>query len=288
MKSAGRTMAGLAGIPLLITTALIAGAQQAQQTDPASWSREQKTQFLLTAKITQQRGAGDGITYSTRATLRNELGTHDAHIQTIDEFKPKFESPMGVEINFKDTYKFNIAAYILDRILDLNMIPVTVERRVGGKQAAVTWWIDEVMTNERDRLREKVSPPNPDKWNEAIYVVRVFDQLIYNTDRNLGNLIITKNWDLWMIDHTRAFRQYRDLPGSKNLVKCDRALLLALRGMTKPILKERMGKLLLDPEIDGLLGRRDKILKFFGDKIAKEGENEVLYSYLAERRTLNR
>jgi len=195
---------------------------------------------------------------------------------------------MGVEINFKDTYKFNIAAYVLDGILDLNMIPVTIQRKVRGNQASVTWWVDDVLTNERDRLRDKVSPPDPEKWNEAIYVVRVFDQLIYNTDRNLGNLIITKNWVLWMIDHTRAFRQYRDLPEIKNLVKCDRALLQALRGLTKPVLKEKMGKLLTGPEIDGLLGRRDKIVKFFEDKIAKDGEREVLYDYLAERRKLHR
>jgi hypothetical protein len=287
MRLTGRILVGVAAVLLIITWALSAGAQQAPQSDPAKWSREQKTQFLLTAKIIRQRAASDGITGSLRATLQNELGTHDAHIQAIDEYKPRYETPLGTQINFKDTYKFNIAAYILDRILDLNLIPVTVERKVGGKTSAVTWWIDDVMTNERDRLKDKVTPPNPEKWNEAMYVVRVFDQLIANTDRNLGNIIITKNWDMWMIDHTRAFRTYHDLLEAKNLVKCDRALLQALRDLNKPVLKQQMGRYMTGMEIDGLLARRDKIVKFFDEKIAAEGENAVLYDYLVERRKMN-
>ena len=41
-------------------------------------------------------------------------------------------------------------------------------------------------------------------------IVRLFDQLIYNIDRNLGNLMITNDWTIWAIDHTRAFRTYDD------------------------------------------------------------------------------
>jgi hypothetical protein len=287
MKLTGRSLASLAAILLMTTWAAPAGAQDAPQSDPAKWSREQKTQFLLTAKIISQKGTSDGITGSTRATLQNELGTHDAHIQSIDEYKARYDTPLGTQINFKDTYKFNIAAYILDRILNLGLIPVTVERKVGGKTSAVTWWIDDVLMNERDRLKDKVTPPNPDKWNEAMYVVRVFDQLIANTDRNLGNIVITKNWDMWMIDHTRAFRTYHDLLEAKNLVKCDRALLQALRDLNKPVLKQQMGRYMTGMEIDGLLARRDKIVKFFDEKIAAEGENAVLYDYLVERRKMN-
>jgi hypothetical protein len=86
------------------------------------------------------------------------------------------------------------------------MIPVSVERKVGGKTSAITWWVDDVMMDEMKRTNKKIDPPDRDIWNKQMYVVRVFDQLIYNTDRNLGNLLIDKNWRLWMIDHTRAFR----------------------------------------------------------------------------------
>jgi hypothetical protein len=288
MKASRLTILACAAVAAIGTAAISQTAGQAQQSDPAMWSREEKEQFLLTAKVVKTRGISEGVTNSQRATLESERGIHDAHIQTIDEYKAKFESATGgSEMNFKDTYKFNLAAYLLERTLDLNMIPVTVERSVGGHHASVTWWIDNVLMDEKERLRRKEDPPEAvrDKWNRQMYIVRVFDQLIYNTDRNLGNILITKNWNIWMIDHTRGFRTYKELPDPKNLVKCDRELLKGLRELNKQTLKEKLGKYLSGMEIDGLLGRRDKIVKFFDDKIARDGEAAVLYDYLAERRT---
>ena len=62
------------------------------------------------------------------------------------------------------------------------------------------------MMDEGDRLKKKIGPPDLQRWNASMQMVRLFDQLIANTDRNLGNLIITNDWSIWAIDHTRAFR----------------------------------------------------------------------------------
>ena len=83
---------------------------------------------------------------------------------------------------------------------------------------------------EVDRKKKHLEPPDQDSWNRQMYVVRVFDQLIFNTDRNLQNLMVdTKEWQIWMIDHTRAFRMRTDLQEVKNLARCDRKLLAGLR-----------------------------------------------------------
>ena len=69
--------------------------------------------------------------------------THDASIQAINDFKPVYATSMGTEINFKDTYKANIAAYRLGKMLGLaDMIPPSVDREVEGDASAVTWWVD--------------------------------------------------------------------------------------------------------------------------------------------------
>ena len=109
-----------------------------------------------------------------------------------------------------------------------------------------------------------------------MYVVRVFDQLIYNTDRTLQNLMIDPDWRIWMIDHTRAFRLYLTLKEKKDLVKCDRALLAKLRTLNTEMLKP-LKPYVTDGEIKGLLGRRDKIVKFFDDEVKAKGEGAVLY-----------
>ena len=255
-----------------------------QQPDPSTWSREEKAAFLLAAKIVQKKGAPGGITGSQRATLQNERGAHDAHIQVIDESKARFESVLGTELNFRDTYKFNIAAYILDDLLGLHMIPVTVERKSGTQRASFTWWVDDILMDEAARKEKRAEPPDPDRWNRQMHIVRVFDQWIANTDRNLHNLLITKDWDIWMIDHTRAFRLHHDVREAKNLEKCDRLLLQSLGALNKQVLKEKLGNYLTGMEIDGLLARRDKIAELFEDKAAKLGEDAVLYDYLSQRR----
>jgi hypothetical protein len=130
---------------------------------------------------------------------------------------------------------------------------------------------------EGERIKKKLQPPDVDRFNKQMYVVRVFDQLVFNTDRNLQNLLITPDWNLWMIDHTRAFRMRTDLSAPKNLTKCDRNLLKQMRRLSKETLTEELGDWLLPYEINAILARRDKIVALFDQKVAREGEGTILF-----------
>jgi len=236
---------------------------------------EQIEQFLQTAKIVKMKDLSTGVTNSRRATLSDGTMQHDAHVQSIDESKAKFEGSAGTEINFRDTWKFNVAAYRLGRILELDMIPPSIERKVNGTSCAVSWWIDNSMM-EIDRKKKGLASPDRDAWNREMYIVRVFDQLIFNTDRTLQNLLIDLDWRIWMIDHTRAFRLYTTLREQKNLELCDRKLLAKLRTLDTKTLSA-LKPYVYDGEIKGMLGRRDKIVKFFDAQIAQKGEEAILY-----------
>ena len=256
----------------------LAGAQLALAEDLAKPpSRADQAEFLLNAKVLKRKTIGKGVTASERATLSDGKLEHDAHVQSINEEKASFTSARGTELNFKDSYKYNIAAYRLDQIMGLNMTPVSVERKVGGKTSAVTWWVDNVLMDELERHNKNVDPPDKDYFNKQMYIVRVVDQLIYNTDRNLGNLLIDKDWRLWMIDHTRAFRLQPKLENPKNLVMCDRKLLAALRKLDEDTVEEKLRPFLTKSEIKAMMKRRDLIVKFFEDAVAQKGEGAVLY-----------
>jgi hypothetical protein len=244
---------------------------------PLVLTQNQKEQFLLNAEIVKRKSLSVGVTCSQRATLSDGKLTHDAHIQTVDIYRPEFETVMGKEINFRDSYKYNIAAYRLDKLLGLNMIPVSVQRKVGGDTGAVTWWVDDVQMMEKDRYQKKIEPPDTNRWNDQIYNVRVFNQLVYNTDPNLGNLLITKDWKIWMVDFTRAFRLYKRLENPKNLVRIGRRLYNGLCGLNEDQLTQELCPYLTKSEIEGLLARRDLILKFFDQQIAKKGAAAVIY-----------
>ena len=184
----------------------------------------------------------------------------------------------GTELDFRDSFRNNVAAYRLDRMLGLRMVPVTVVRNVDQKPASFTWWVDHVKMDEKKRFQQNIPSPDANAWNHQIFVVRVFDQLIYNVDRNLGNLLIDEDWRIWMIDHTRAFKVFKDLKTPKNLGDhCERKLLAALRGLDAASLKAEMKDLLSPPQIEALLARRDRIVAYYDGKIAAQGEDTVLY-----------
>ncbi len=258
----------------LLVRALLLPAQTASR----RMTRAEQEDYLRTADVKNRRVLGEGVTESRRFTLEKDGFRHDAHFQRIDESRTNFESRRGKEMNFKDSWKFNVAAYELGKLLEIDdMIPPSVERKFGGVTGAFTWWVDDVSMDENKRRRDKADPPDLNDWNKQMWLIRVFDQLIYNTDRNLGNLLITKSWKLWMIDHTRAFRTRTDLLAPKNLTHCDRALLARLRELDKPVLQKKLRPYLNGLEIDGLLARGRAIVKILDEAVKQKGEAAVLY-----------
>lgn len=252
----------------------------AAQTEPAgsNLTCSEMEQLLLHGKIGAFKNISTGIAGTRRTTVDDGKISHAAHIQTIDESKTHFESARRNELNFRDSYKFNIAAYELAKILGLNMVPPYVERKVGSNTASVSWWVDNAMM-EKDRHKKKLEPPDQDAWNKEMYAVRVFHELVYDTDPNLTNILITKDWRIWIIDLSRGFRTMKTIENPKNLVKIDRKLLATLRDVDKFVLTKTLGHYLSKMEIDGLDARKQAIVAFFDKEIAKKGERAVLYDF---------
>jgi hypothetical protein len=239
---------------------------------------EQQREFLLNSTVIRSRQTAEGITNPYRLTLSDGTITHDALFQSINERRIYKQLERGGEPNFVDSYLYNIAAYELARLLGLDdMLPVTVERKWQGHTGSLSWWLP-VQMNFGEWQKKKIRPPDPQAWNNSMYKVRVFTELIYDTDRNNpGNLLVGNDWQVYMVDFTRAFRLYYDLKQPQDLVQCSRELLEKLRALDSRQLTAEVGRYLTEPEIRGIMKRRDKIVAHFEQLIAKKGESGVLY-----------
>jgi hypothetical protein len=276
MRIARRHALILSAILLSFRVAVI--AQDNAPATPPQLSKEEMEAFLLKGKITKTRDAGGGVTASARATMTDGKITHDVHIQNVDITQSVFEAGKATELNFKDSYRYNIAGYRLAQLIGLNTVPMSVERTINGKPSAVTWWVDGVKMDEKERLKQKTLGPDPVRTTKQLQVMRVFDELIQNRDRNQGNILWTSDFTMWLIDHTRAFRLGKTLLKPENLTRCDRALLDHLRAITPEALSKAVGDSLTKTEQDALLARRDAIVKLYEERIAKTSEAAVLFT----------
>jgi hypothetical protein len=241
-------------------------------------TKEQMQQFLLTAKVVAQKHTKKGITDPWRLTLSDGTTTHEAVFQAIDEHKASMQFSDGhTELNFVDSYKYNVAAYQLAELIGMdNMIPVYVERKWNGSVGSMSWVVP-VKMDEEERLRKKVSSPDSDAWNKQMYKIRIFDELVFDTDPNLTNVLISDDWKIWRVDFSRAFRLNQDVGDYKNLVKCDKQLLEKLKALQENELALKTKGFLTKPEVHAVMVRRDKIVAYFEKLIAQKGQQEVLY-----------
>lgn len=256
---------------VLATVAYLTCTPFVAASDEPSLNKDQIEQFLLAARVVSSRHTSKGITSPWRLTLSDGGLTHDARFQTIDEHKMESKSVSGtIELNFVDSYKYDIAAYRVAEILGLDdMLPVTVERKWQGNSGSLSWWLP-VMMDDQDRRKQKLTAPDADAWNKQMYRIRVFDQLVYDTDANLTNVLIGHDWKIWRIDFSRAFRLYKYLRNPEDLVRCDRHLLERLKALDGNELSEKTKHYLTKDEVKAVLARRDKIVAYFQRLISEK------------------
>ena len=266
----------LALLVLVVLWVLPTFAHGQQQPAAASSfvTRVEREAFLATAHFATDPPT-DGRP-SWRASLDDGTRKHDASVVTADGSGPT-----------RGNYKFNVAAYELDKLLGLNLVPPTVERPVNGSPASVIWWLDDFAMNEADRRRKRIDPPDQNRWDRQVQAVRVFDELISNTYRDTApalylnsvwdNLLITTDWTIWITDHTGAFRIRQVLEDPDTLARCPRSLLGRLRELTRMRLQQTLERYLSSQQLDALEVRRALLVKHFNGRIASHGEGLVLY-----------
>ena len=262
---------------LAFILALPVHAQEPGIAPPALTTAEMET-FLLKGRIVQKRDAGSGVTGSLRVTMTDGTLTHDVHVQVVDIQKTTFEAGRASEVGFKDTYRFNIAAYRLATLLGIN-VPMSVQRNYEGKPGSYTWWVDDVAMDEAARVKSgSRGGPDPERTSKQMYVMRMFDELIENRDRNRGNMLWTKDWTLWLIDHSRAFRLGNELRKTDDLTRVERQVFARLREMNPDQVRKLLDGVAFKSEIDAVLKRREALLAYFDKRIAERGEAAVLFS----------
>ena len=293
-----RKSLGLCEIGLLVALWVVLASQQAlavaaseqklldPEGNPLPFGSYQEVEvFLRTAQVISSERIGEGITNPRKVLLEKDGVRMHAIFRDVHEESPKREFSDGIKFFFRDQAVFECAAYELAKLLGLDNIPPAVARKItiGGRSqmGALQAWIEKAM-NQRAMEKEKIEPPSAGigqwRWLMQWQVIHFFDNLIYNEDRNQGNVLITPDWSLWMIDHTRAFRRWKTLLYPDKIRYCDRNLFEKLQKLDDVVVRERLKDFLNPAEINGLLERRRLLVEHIQKLIAEYGSGDVLFT----------
>jgi hypothetical protein len=260
----------------VLVAAFLASASHAWAQAPAL-TPAQIQEFLRTAEVIAAERTSTGVTQPWRLTLTDGAMTHDAAFQSVDQREDVQRLGRSRELNFVDSYRYNIAAYRLAALVGLeDMIPVTVERRWNGQVGALSWWIDDVMFDEATRIEEQGRPDDVAAWSAQMARMLVFGELVHDTDRNRTNILYTRDWKVYMIDFTRAFRMWDRLQRPEDLTRIDRQLFERLKTLRDSEVAQAAAPHLKDGEVTGVLKRREKLIDHFQRLISERGESRVL------------
>jgi len=236
--------------------------------------------FLRTAKVLSVSRLGGGINFPKKVLLEKDGIQANAVFRDVNEEKntPTFGGGRN-ELFFKDSYIFEPAAYELGMMLGLDNVPPATLRKYDRTNGSIQIFIENAI-NERKEVEEHLKPPDDQEWKKQVQMMNVFDALICNVDRNRGNIIITPDWRLWMIDHSRAFRRNTDLQSQSPINQCERSLYTKLKALDEKEARKRLKDYLTTFELDALFTRRKLLLERIDKLIAEKGENQVLYDFV--------
>lgn len=241
---------------------------------------EEAVNFMRTAEVEGRPEEFDSLAISdpVRVTLTAGTQTIRAIFKDENTNHLKFKFADGRTLTrVKDSYRNEIAAYELDVLLELGIVPPCVERRIHSHTGALCLWVENAMT-ESERINKNIQPPSAATWNDQMFTIRLFHQLIWDPDyNNVRNTLVDANFKIYKIDSSMAFRPDSNLRKEKSLTRFSRKLLAGLESLERSEVDARLGPWLDEKRLDALWARRTRILELAKERIADMGEEAVLF-----------
>ncbi len=194
----------------------------------------------------------------------------------------------GLMNGFQENWRWEVAAYRLDKQLGLNMVPPTVERRFRGERGSLQLWVESEM-DLREKIQRNIETPidKSENWLRAAWLQQAFDNLIGNEDRHMGNVLVTKDFRAILIDHSRTFRTSQEFTDAliygqepedpMTMRELPRIFVERLRQLNYAILHEIAEKYLTEEEIQAVLTRRELLLDWLDAHFQLVGKDNALY-----------
>ena len=230
-------------------------------------------EFLRTARVVSKTTIGVGINQSQKVLLEKDGIEANAIFRSVDLTQKDVRVGDLFYRTFRDSYKFEPAAYELGLRLGIINIPPAVLRRIDGRDGSLQAWVEDLLDEESETFK----PPDSLAWVRQVRDMKLFDNLIYNVDRNGGNILVHSRYILVMIDHTRGFQEKTDIMSPDGVAQVNRDTWERLRNLTDQEIRDAVRAYLTPYEMGRLLQRRKVIVEYVQKLVEERGEESVVF-----------
>ena len=220
--------------------------------------------YLRTAPIVRTESTERGVTKPVRAFFESGGPVASMTWKAL---------PPGRSNGFYESYKSEIAAYEIDKLLNLNMVPPRVEREMDGQPGVAVMWVDGARTFAETGGVPTPPPAKSRAWNVELIRAKMFHDLVGDLDPNLGNWLVDPAWHVILIDQSRALTT--DTTLVHTLQRVDRALWTRMRALTEPALTQALSRWLDRDQIRAVIARRDRMKNEINRLLREKGAKQV-------------
>jgi hypothetical protein len=229
-------------------------------------------EFLSNAPVVDETPIGTGINRSRKVLLEKDGVQANAIFREADETERDARVGDVSYRLFRDSYLFEPAAYQLGLRIGITNIPPAVLRRMGSRDGSMQIWIEDVLDEETEGFK----PPNIAAWIRQLRDMILLDHFIYNVDRNSGNILVTPDYALVMIDHTRSFQEKNDILNPDRLILVNEDTWERFQNLSEDAIRDAVRPYLSPQEMNQLLRRHGVIIKYVQGLIEERGRAAVV------------
>ncbi len=176
-----------------------------------------------------------------------------------------------------DSFKYELAAYKLNKYLDLGLVPPAVKRTINDSPGSLQAFIENAF-RVSDIKRENFVPADPEAFDRTMADLKVFENLVYDRcDNERDTLIQRESGQIFRVDFSEAFApENGTIPGC-DILRCTRRLYEKLREWDQDKVRILVAPYLNEEEIRALHARQGSIIRMIDKQIEERGENAVLF-----------
>lgn len=231
--------------------------------------RSELENYLKTAEITLiEKGKIPGRTNAWKITLFDGKQERQAHFKFISFSRP---TPLA------DSYTYELAAYELDKLLDLDRIPPVVCREIDGVMGSLQIRVENCIPLNVQQ-RRNIRPPDTQAFRNSLEELNVFENLVYCERQELDDVLIQQEtWKVLRVDFGQAFYPTAELIPDQEITRCSKKLFENLIKLEDELIESKLKDLLNANEMATLFERKAVIIKTLKKLIQEQGEESVLF-----------